>query len=722
LIFSQLRRYIHLIVLGTTVLAVSITQGWNHPETAWSNKTLTDVSLVKINQWQQVRIGGGGYVTGVELHPQEPDLVYIRTDNGGAYRWNPQQQKWQNLLDNFPLLPWNYYGVEALALDPNNAALVYLALGKYTSGGNGRLWKSSDRGKTWVESDLQVTMGGDENKRWAGNRLAVSPGDSNLLLFGSRQNGLWRSTDGGLHWTKVSHFEAAPNSEIGIIAVAFDPQLPNQVYLSAYGDGIYQSNDAGVTWTKMKTSPVQAMRMVVAGDRTIYVTSDTSPGVSRYVNGVWQEITPDGYQGQVFNSVSVHPRHNNQVLVALGEVGGAKIFYSTDRGNHWTEKSARPNFTIPWWPEFFFSAHTSAVVFDPNYNQRVWLTDWFGVWRTDNFGENPATWTSYAQGHEQLVTFTLASPPQGAVLLSGVADVEGFYHHSLDTYPQDRLGYGKEKRFWNNYFQDTYSIAYCVSQPLHLVRVGAKRDGTLNTGASSTDGGLTWHKFAKFPDNAIPMRVAISATNPQQFVVIRSDAQPLQTTDGGNSWQQVSGLPNGITGPWNWAQSLAADAINGKTFYYYADGTFYRSDNGGLTFDVVNTSLPSVEDHLVKSIPSIEGEVWLSLDLQGLYVTSDRGGNFTQIPTVEQARLFAFGKPTRENDRPTLYLYGKVINQGEGLFRSSDRGKTWEKLSKIPLYNDQAPQTIRVLEASQQQSSLIFVGTDGRGIYYQFVK
>ncbi len=714
------------------MLTFAVTQKLNHGNhrgiVLAKNNPIASNEIMKARsdrQWQQVPIAGGGYVTGIYAHPEVADLVYMQTDNGGAYRWQPEEEKWLNMIDDFPLLSWNDYGVEAMALDRHNPELVYLALGKYTASGNGKLWKSSDRGNTWVESDLQVPMGGDEDKRWAGNRLAVSPGNGNILLFGSRTDGLWRSEDAGLHWSEVKSFGTRISPDIGIIAIAFDPLNANRVYLSAYGDAIYQSNDAGWTWTKMTGSPVHGMRMVVSDDRSVYVTSDISPGVSKYTNGTWQDITPAGHEDQIFNGLSVHPQDSDRVLVALGEVSNGKIFYSANAGETWQQKSAQPKLQadIPWWPDYFFNDHTSAVIFDPNYPQRVWLGDWFGVWRTDDFQDRKPIWHNYPKGHEQLVTFDLISPPEGAILVSGVADVEGFYHHSLDTYPQDRLGHknSKAKKHWDRYWQDTYSIAYCATQPLHLVRVGGRRDDILNTGATSSDGGLTWYEFGDFPDDKIPMRVAISADNPRQFIVTRSAGQPIQTRDNGKSWQQVSGLPDGIIGPWNWAQSLAADGVNGNKFYYYAGGTLYRSDDGGVTFFGINNSLPSVEDHIIKTVPGIEGEVWLSLNTDGLYVSRDGGVSFTAVAQIEKSRLISFGKPSNPGKLPFLYLYGEVSDRGEGLFVSGDRGQTWRKLNDIPLFNNDDAKVILVLEASLQKSGLVFVGTDGRGIYYQVV-
>lgn len=715
------RRYWYVVLLA---LLVVISRQWilfssNETDSALSR---SNVSSLVTNAWQPVTIGGGGYITGIYPHPQEPDLVYARTDNGGYYRWQATQQRWLPITDSLPATSWeydHYSGGEALALDPQNPDLIYIAVGKY-SDRPGAIFKSEDRGATWQKSNIAVPMGGDEELRWGGDRLAVSPTDSNLLLFGSRKDGLWRSLDGGMNWTQ-SDLPIADNA-IGVLAIAFDPQAES-IYASIYDDRIYQSKDWGRTWQRLENSPSRVIQLKVALDGIVYVTSDQSPQVSKYESGRWNNITPKGiFVHNVFTGLSLNPRTADTLIVSEGDKGRGKVYYSGDRGISWKSTNTKLNKIVTWLAPEFFNDHNSALAFDPEDPQQVWLSDWFSIWHTDDIASQTVTWTNRVRGIEQTVLLTLAAPPEGAMLLSGLADQDGFNHHYLNDYPQKRLGFkprhldhfplGRD-RYLDNYFQDTLHIAYCQNHPLHLVRLGGQRWRNVYAGVNSHDGGITWQPWEHIPADRQFTRVAIDPNNPQHFVITTSESQPLVTFNGGASWQEVMGLPDGEMGPWNWNQPLAADGTNGDRFYYFAKGKIYRSDDGGTTFGVVAENLPQGEKHILTTVPRSEGEFWLSLDRGGLYHSLNGGKAVDKIEEFTSAHLVTVGKsiaPALYDS--TVYVYGTVKEQS-GLYVTTD-GRSWSQGDR----NSPMPKTTKVLVASQQRSGLIFAGTDGRGIYY----
>src|SRR5262245_64169491 len=68
--------------------------------------------------WRNVTINGGGYVPGIVFNTKEPNLIYARTDIGGAYRWDESTQSWIPLMDFISRNDWNLTGVDTLATDP----------------------------------------------------------------------------------------------------------------------------------------------------------------------------------------------------------------------------------------------------------------------------------------------------------------------------------------------------------------------------------------------------------------------------------------------------------------------------------------------------------------------------------------------------------------------------------------------------------------------------
>src|SRR6185369_5138885 len=80
-------------------------------------------------QWSNVAIGGGGFVSAIVTSKTQQNLVYARTDVGGAYRWDATSSRWIPLTDWVSEAEVGLLGVDGLALDPNNSAKLYMLAG-----------------------------------------------------------------------------------------------------------------------------------------------------------------------------------------------------------------------------------------------------------------------------------------------------------------------------------------------------------------------------------------------------------------------------------------------------------------------------------------------------------------------------------------------------------------------------------------------------------------
>ncbi|WP_422734844.1 WD40/YVTN/BNR-like repeat-containing protein [Micromonospora sp. WMMD558] len=165
--------------------------------------------------WKNVRIDGGGFVPGIVFNPTEKDLIYARTDIGGLYRWEQATGSWTPLLDWVGADRWGWNGVVSVATDPVQTNRVYAAVGMYTNSwdpNNGAILRSTDKGATWQAFELPFKNGGNMPGRGMGERLAVDPNRNSVVYYAAEGgNGLWRSTDHGATWAKVTSFPNAGN-------------------------------------------------------------------------------------------------------------------------------------------------------------------------------------------------------------------------------------------------------------------------------------------------------------------------------------------------------------------------------------------------------------------------------------------------------------------------------------------------------------------------------
>ena len=275
---------------------VEIDSGSSMPISATSNSSL-----------KPIKIGGGGFVTGLVIHPQSQDLIYARTDVGGLYRWDSLTQSWSQLLSQKSVGQKISLSIESVALDSNHPHIIYAATGAFTHKKLGNILQSTDYGKTWKILDLTLPMGGNGRWRWTGERLAVDPHDSNVIYFGSRTQGLWQSKDAGESWNQIDtsfipigeKFNDKHN-QAGVTFVEFDSTSPGVVYVGVAGKGVFLSKNSGKTWqalTGISNSLIPQQGEVNASGELIVTLFDPlensqKGGVWKLNGSTWEDITP----------------------------------------------------------------------------------------------------------------------------------------------------------------------------------------------------------------------------------------------------------------------------------------------------------------------------------------------------------------------------------------------------------------------------------------------
>ena len=680
--------------------------------------------------WRPVKIIGGGFVDGIDFSPVQRGLIYARTDIGGAYRWDARAKQWVSLSDWITADDSNLMGTESIGVDPVDAKRVYLAVGTYTQSwaGQGAILRSDDQGRTFQRTNLPFKNGGNENGRHAGERLAIDPNDDKVIIYGSRHDGLWRSTDFGATWQKVNSYTAVDSHNgLGTVFELFDRSsgrkgAPTPTIYAAVSNtdtSLYRSTDAGATWAPVPGQPTGMVpeHGVMTREGLISITFSNAPGPNDISDGAvwqydthsgsWSDISPakgtaGGKLGSGYSGLAVDPRHPGTILVSTLDRWnpGDTVFRTTDGGAHWVSLrddaviddtlapfmnfgGASPKFG--WW--------MGALAADPFASGHVLFGTGATIWASDdvtaaNTG-GKTHWYVGADGIEETVVNQIVSPPSGASLLSTMWDIDGFRHDNINVSPA--------AGFFQPAFGRDTGIDFAESNPNVVVRLTGGRN---NHGAYSLDNGVTWKEFGSAPASNGDGTVGVSADG-STYVVAPERAPAYYTSDNGTTWTASVGTPSGIR--------VCADRVDPKRFYGIANGAVYASNDGGVTFTAAAASVPDVE---LKATPGHTGDVWLASN-QGLYHSTDFGMTFQKIEGIDQANRVGYGKAAPGSSYPTVFFTGKASGV-YGFYRSDDGGINWVRI------NDDAHNygNVKTITGDPRVYGRLYIGSDNRGIAY----
>ncbi len=315
-----------------------------------------DPSLFKDMKWRMIGPHRAGRTIGAVGVPQQPNVFYMAANNGGVWKTTDYGRTWDPIFDDQPT-----GSIGDIAVAPSNPNVLYVGSGEGVqrpdlSVGDG-VYKSTDAGKTWKNMGLKEgqQIGGlaidpkDENKVFVA--VLGHPYGANT------ERGVYRSKDGGVTWEKVLY----KDENTGAVQVTVDPNNSNIVYADLWAarqgpwengqwqgpeSGLYKSTDGGSSWKKLtKGLPTVDQGLGRIGfciapsnSNRLYATVDAGDhgGIYRSDDAgeSWSRVSADGRhwsRGSDFAEVRVHPKNADIVFSA-----NVVTWKSEDGGKTWT--------------------------------------------------------------------------------------------------------------------------------------------------------------------------------------------------------------------------------------------------------------------------------------------------------------------------------------------------------------------------------------------------
>jgi photosystem II stability/assembly factor-like uncharacterized protein len=367
--------------------------------------TIPAEALISKLQWRCVGPYIGGRVVAVTGVREDADLFYMGAVDGGIWKSTDYGLQWKNISDG--KLPGSSASIGAIAVASSNPAIIYAGTGESDIRGDmitgDGVFKSTDAGKTWRYAGLREThtisgiaidpenpnivyassMGHvfkpdpergvfkttDGGKTWhkilfvddrtGAIDLAMDPSNPQTLYAATWQayrtpwslssggpgSGIYKTTDGGAHWTNLSHNPGFPAGVLGRIGVAVAASQPDVVYaiVQAKHGGVFRSSDGGQNWQCVNKEWMLRQRAFYY--MTVYVDpKDPDTVYAPQVDALW--ASRDG--GKTFKKLRT-PHGDNHALwinpddpkvMVEGNDGGATV--TTDGGKSWSNEHNQP--------------------------------------------------------------------------------------------------------------------------------------------------------------------------------------------------------------------------------------------------------------------------------------------------------------------------------------------------------------------------------------------
>jgi len=566
--------------------------------------------------WSNMGLEETGRIGRIRVHPTNPDIVYACAlghtygpqPTRGVYRTQDGGESWELVLQVS-----EDSGCVDLAMDPNNPRFLYAAI--------------------W---DVEINTWG--------------------LDSGGPDSGVWRSTDAGDTWERVSSvgrgLPADDDQEIGKIAVEVAPSDPGRVYVLTEEDAprFYRSDDYGRTWEHVSTNNTM-------NERAPYYTRigvDPENADKVYFISVRFSMSVDGGRtlvpdppngGGDTHDIWIDPTNPDFIMVG-DDVGNTNVALDG--------KSFR-RYRLPY-AQMYHVAVDDEIPYNVYGNRQ----DGYSYRGPSNSrtGSIPLGLWQNVGGCES--GFAQPLPDDANIVWSGcydggleIYDDRNKQVRNVRVWPEAGYGWApadmRYRWHWNfpiHISPHDSDIVYVGSQYVHRTENGGQSwteispDLTLNlkdhqqsSGGVATDNLMTY-------DGSVIFAIAESPLERGTIWVGTNDGQVQLTRDAGDSWtnltENIPDLP-----PWGTIANVEPSRFAAGTAYISVDlhqmGDFdpwiYKTDDYGRSWRKISGGIPSSPHsfvHVVREDPKRPGMLFAGTD-NAVWMTLDDGEKWTKL-------------------------------------------------------------------------------------------
>lgn len=744
--------------------------------------------------WGTLKIGGAGFVSGIVAGQKE---MYLRTDVGGAYKWDYEKNQWVQLFGFLTDADRGLLSVKGIAIDPTDDNIAYFLCGcAYFSDARTVIFKTTDGGKTFTEADVTklIQVHGNGDGRECIEPIAIDPDNPDTIYAGgdvtAGASALIKSTDGGKTWNPVMGYDKLGlfpgelkypmwtenmvrgtepskeyNQQNGIGCILIEG---GKVYVGTSVTGQTNIHVASVKDDKFtelsKDLPNANYPCSITSDRNgnIFFTYIAGLAFSGAAGGAYKYSTKDGKVTKLSvtdNAVGMIEvdRNDPKKMVArtcgmwsdqwYGKewtddsiAWGDHFFRSTDGGETWQNITPGQGETVygegePYKTFLSLPMDTngydwvygkachwgSSIIIDPRNPDRIVMTSGNGVFACDNtWDEKDVQFYFQPDGVEEVVCLDFVSVPGGAAY-SAIGDYDGFIHVDPTSIPEQ----------YKPNMGSTAAIAYCPQDPNVMIRIAEGDANNQASGYYTLDGGKTWEGMN--PSSGGKAAIVKLGKDKYRFLKSGKENGSVEYSDDlGQTWKSslsVSGnkpsyflvdpddpmlvYASGIV----YNQYWGSDPNKKEPTFDECHYSMYVSHDGGKTWEDNPICKYDMCDHTGDPAYIGNGKIAMAAGWNGLYIITEEGKKAEKLDNVFYCKTIGYGAPEKTGKSNTLYMYGKPAETDpEGIYRSTDEGKTWVCINKEHIYGGTGNGNFLV--GDMNEFGKVYMSTVGCGIVY----